>query len=295
MFSAGSPYLLPVDQRLEAPYSPDWTSEPLDEPLEILGHPRAVLHVAVTTDVATVVARLVDVAPDGTAALVTKGVLNLTHRESHAQPTPVVPGQVYEIALELDATSWHFEAGHRIRLAISGADFPNTWPSPKPYSTELHVGGGRGANTGSRLILPVANPQASLLSAPALCPPTSFEPTAETQSECPTWRVTRDHLAATTEVFLRTAGRTRVSDELSFNSSHEATASVFEQNPARATIRGFSRVELYWPQRVIDACARGQIESTEDAFHVTINLEIKLDGLPHASKRWVRTFPRQLL
>jgi uncharacterized protein len=303
MFSAGSPYLLPVDQRLEEPYSPDWTSEPLDEPLEILGRPRAVLHVAVTTDVATVVVRLVDVAPDGTAALVTKGVLNLTHRESHAQPTPVVPGQVYEIAVELDATSWHFEAGHRVRLAISGADFPNTWPSPKPYTAELHVGGGIGPDTGSRLILPVVEPHEprvrqahrKLLSAPALRPPTSFEPTAETQSEPPVWRVTRDHLAATTEVFLRTAGHTRVSDELAFNSSHEATASVFERNPARATIRGFSRVELYWPQRVIDACARGQIESTEDAFHVTINLEIKMDGLPYASRRWVQTFPRPLL
>jgi putative CocE/NonD family hydrolase len=141
MFSAGAPHVLPVDQRLEDAYSLNWTSEPLASPIEILGYPQAVLYVAVTADIATSVVRLMDVAPDGTAALVTKGVLNLTHRESHEDPSPVVPGQVYEIVVPLDATSWQFEAGHRIRIGISGADFPNTWPSPKPYTADVHFGG----------------------------------------------------------------------------------------------------------------------------------------------------------
>lgn len=291
MFAAGSPYLLPVDQRLEEAYSLSWTSEPLDGPMEIIGHPQAVLHVSVTTDIATVVARLIDVAPDGTAALVTKGVLNLTHRESHEQPSAIVPGRTYEVALDLDATSWRFDPGHRIRVSLSGSDFPNTWPSPKRHTAEIHLGGKRP----SRLILPLVGAQEPSLPAPVLCAPVPFEPIAEVQSERPAWRVTRDHLASTTEVFLRTAGRTRISDQLTCVSSSEATASVSAEDPAQATIRGLSRVALHWPQRVIDARARGQIESTESDFHVTINLEITMDGLPHASRTWVRSFPRRLL
>lgn len=291
MFAAGSPYLLPVDQRLEEPYAPGWTSEPLDEPIEILGRPSAVLHIAVTTDVAFVVARLVDVAPDGTAALVTKGVLNLTHRDSHERPTPVVPDRVYEVALDLDATSWRFDPGHRIRLTLSGADFPNTWPSPQPYTAMVHLGGERA----SHLILPVVSAQEPPLPAPELRPPTPFEPMVESYTERPTWRVTRDHLAAATEVLLRKAGRTRVSDDLSYETSSEATATVSERDPARATIRGLNEVVLHWRERTIDALARGQIESTESAFHVTLNLEITMDGLPHATKRWVRTYRRNLL
>ena len=42
----------------------------------------------------TFAARLCDVAPDGSSALVTKGVLNATHRDSHSDPSPLVPGEV---------------------------------------------------------------------------------------------------------------------------------------------------------------------------------------------------------
>ena len=35
MFSASSPLVLPVDQRLEEAYSRSWTSTPLAEPIEI--------------------------------------------------------------------------------------------------------------------------------------------------------------------------------------------------------------------------------------------------------------------
>jgi hypothetical protein len=291
MFSAASPHVLPVDQRLEEPYSSSWTSEPLDDPLEILGYPRAVLHIAVTTDIATVVARLIDVAPDGAAALVTKGVLNLTHRDSHEEPTPVVPGEVYRIDLRLDATSWRFDPGHRIRLSLAGADFPNTWPSPKPYTALVHLGG----RHSSCLLLPVIGPQELPLPDPELQAPADYDPMAQTWSEKPTWRVTRDHMAATTEVTLAKAGGARVGDEIAFETSSEAVATVSERDPARATIRGLSRVVLHWPGRTIDARARGQIESTESAFHVTLNLEITMGGFPHATRRWVRTYPRNLL
>jgi uncharacterized protein len=291
MFSASSPLVLPVDQRLEEAYSRSWTSAPLTEPIEILGYARVVLNLSTTTDIATVVARLIDVAPDGTAALVTKGILNLTHRDSHETPTPIVPGQLYEVTVPLDATSWLFEPGHQIRLGLSGADFPNTWPSPKPYVGTVYLA----KEAPSRLILPVVAPQVPALSAPRLQPPALIESTAEVQTERLIWRVSRDHMAGTTEVFLRTAHRARVGDDVEFSRGSEMNAVASELQPSRASVRGLSWVTLQLLDRTVDTRARGQIESTESILHVTIQLDVTMDGVPHLTKRWVRSIPRQLL
>src|SRR5262249_40913572 len=42
----------------------------------------------------------------------------------------VGPGEPFEVDLELEAIAWTFEAGHRIRLDLAGADWPNAWPPP---------------------------------------------------------------------------------------------------------------------------------------------------------------------
>ncbi|HET9221582.1 MAG TPA: CocE/NonD family hydrolase [Roseiflexaceae bacterium] len=291
MFSAGSPLVLPMDQRLEEAFSPGCTSAPLDEPVEILGHPRAVLNLSASAEIATVVVRLIDVGPDGAAALVTKGVLNLTHRESHEQPAPLIPGHVYEVAVELDATGWRFEAGHRIRVGLSGADFPNSWPAPTAYTTSVMFGG---SHT-SRLELPTLAPQEPPLPAPQFRPPEQFEPLAQSYSDRPIWRVTHDHIAGTAEVQIGTAGRTRLDDGTEIIRSSDATAIASQRDPAHATMRGLNQVMLRWADRTIEARARGQIESSAVALHVTIQLDITLDGVPYHSRRWARSIPRHLL
>jgi hypothetical protein len=280
-----------MDQRVEDAYSLNWTSEPLSEPLEILGYPEARLQVAVTTDVAFVVVRLTDIAPDGQAALVTKGVLNLTHRNSHEQPEPLQPGVIYAVQFLLDATSWVFAPGHRIRISINGADYPNSWPSPKLYTGHIYFGDGYE----SHVVLPVVGPQTASFPTPSFRPPPTIPSFVKGASERPVWRVTRDYMENKTEVNLRRKGFTRVSDVLSFESSAEATAVVFEKNPARASIRGLSQVVLHWPERIIDTRARRQIESDEQNFHVTIQLDITMDGVPFHQRRWLKSIPRQLL
>ena len=68
-----------------------WTSEPLAAPLDVIGLPAAVLHVSATMPVATCVVRLSEVSPEGVSALVSTGVLNLTHRRSDTDPEPREP------------------------------------------------------------------------------------------------------------------------------------------------------------------------------------------------------------
>ena len=47
-------------------------------------------------------------------------------------------------------TSWVFPKGHRMRLAVSNAQWPMIWPTPYSMTTTLHLG-----PEGSRLLLPV--------------------------------------------------------------------------------------------------------------------------------------------
>ena len=59
------PFGLPSDQRVDEIYAANYTSAPLDEPLEIIGTSKAVVHVSSTAPVMAFVARLSDIAPDG--------------------------------------------------------------------------------------------------------------------------------------------------------------------------------------------------------------------------------------
>ena len=94
---------------------------------------------------------------------------------------------------------------------------------------------------------------------------------------------------------MRTAGRSRIGDEIEFMRSGEVTTHVSERDPARATVRGVSQMILDWPQRSIEATARSQIQSTVDTFHLTIQLDITMDNTPYLNKRWVRSIPRHFL
>jgi uncharacterized protein len=291
MFSAGSPLVTPVDQRLEEAYSYSWTTPALKSPVEILGYPEARIYASVSADIAALSVRLIDVAPDSTAALITKGVLNLTHRDSHADPSPVEPGQIYELNIQLDATSWLFEPDHSIRISIAAADFPNSWPTPKAHTGMIYLGGDKA----SCIKLPVLGPQEPALPTPALQPPTPYTPLVTGYSDKPIFTVTRDHVAGTASVRIGTSGRTRISEQVELERGSDATATVSEHNPAHATIRGVNHVTLHWPERTIDATARAQVESTADALHVTIQLNILLDGQPYHSRRWSKSVARHLL
>ncbi len=290
IFSAGGPLLVPGDQRIDEGYSAIYTSPPLEAAVEILGYPTAVVTVASTADVTTFVVRLCDVAPDGASALVTKGVLNATHRESHEHPTPIVPGQIYELTIPLDATSWVFAPGHRIRLTVTNADFPNTWPSPKPATTRIF----HGPEQRSRLILPVVPPDERQLPSPSFeTPPVDPNPALPLTPR--QWRIVRDPVNGTAELTIGSEGKIRLDERHVLESSSTATATVSESEPAHATMAGQQMVRYRWPIGVIELNSRATIESDTTTFHLAINVEITVDGRPHFSRRWLKSIPRNLL
>ncbi len=112
---------LPLDQRVEDARSLCFDTPPLAADIEILGAPELRLTLSADRPQAHLTARLCDVAPDGTSALITYGPLNLTHRDSHEHPSALEPGRFYEIALKLNDIARRIPRGHRLRLALATA------------------------------------------------------------------------------------------------------------------------------------------------------------------------------
>ncbi|CAM5732845.1 hypothetical protein SMICM304S_03682 [Streptomyces microflavus] len=65
------------------------------------------------------VARLCDVAPDGSSTLVTRGVLNLAARHGRDRTDDWTPGDTEDVTFDLNGIGHTFPPGHRIRLAVS--------------------------------------------------------------------------------------------------------------------------------------------------------------------------------
>ena len=118
------------DQRIDDAGSLVFQTHPLLEAEDYLGQPVLNLDVACGADTANLVARLVDVHPDGTATRVAFGVLNLAHRNGNAKPAPMQKNHKTRVTLVLDACGYRFRAGHRIRLSLSTSYWPMILPPP---------------------------------------------------------------------------------------------------------------------------------------------------------------------
>lgn len=143
-------------------------SAPLAGDREVTGPITAELHVSCDCRDTDLWARLLDVAPDGTAYnLMSPGldVLRASYREPQKGRQLLEPGTIYTLRLDKLVTSNVFKAGHRIRLQVSASFFPN-------FSRNLHTGDlettsarrqkatiriHHDARHRSRLVLPVVN------------------------------------------------------------------------------------------------------------------------------------------
>jgi putative CocE/NonD family hydrolase len=140
--SFGDARALTREQREDDARSLCFDSAPLEERLEILGAPVVRLELAVDRPVAQLAVRLCAVDPRGASALVSYGVANLTHAEDHEGWKPLVPGRRRAATVVLDDVAHALPPGHRLRVAVSCAQWPMLWPAPEPVQLVVFAGAG---------------------------------------------------------------------------------------------------------------------------------------------------------
>lgn len=116
-----------------------FTSSPLEEALEIAGHPVVSLWLASSEPDAAVFVYLSEVEADGTSRYVTEGLLRAIHRAEAPAPRnyrttwpwrtfarkdarPMPTGEPQLLRFALLPIAWRFAKGSRLRLSIAGAD-----------------------------------------------------------------------------------------------------------------------------------------------------------------------------
>jgi putative CocE/NonD family hydrolase len=280
---------LPLDQREEDGGSLVFDTEPLAEPVTILGAPVVELELESDQPQALVTARLNDLRPDGGDLRVTYGVLNLAHRNGHDRPTPLEPGKRTRVRLQMNEIGHVFPAGHRIRVAISTAYWPTIWPSPRTVRLVIHSGG-------SRLVLPVRERQqgdARIQFEPAVKGRTT--PRTVLKGPRQERTITRD--VGTNEVaytVVRDDGRSII-DEIGVETGFEKKV-VYRVRPddptsARVDLREtfVQRHQQGWDTYVE---AEAALSSTESEFLVEATLKASDGGKPFFARSWLQRIPR---
>ena len=263
----------------------------MQEPLEILGFPEVKLHVAASEPLAQLAVKLCDVASDGSSLLVTRGMLNLAHRDSHKHPTALIPGKIYPITLELSSISHVFAAGHRVRLSIAGADWPLAWPPPRRAALTLY----HDTTHPSQLVLPVIPPRQSELPAPVFGQPDVPVAPARSEEGPKEYTVHHNMVDGTTTLIVRTASRTYLTERaLTMSETNEKDLSIREDDPLSCTAE--MRRHLEWERTnwhiVVDS--RLRLSCTADTFVVEIDLRAQHNGALVFERRWREEVPRAL-
>ncbi|HET8971321.1 MAG TPA: CocE/NonD family hydrolase C-terminal non-catalytic domain-containing protein, partial [Candidatus Nanopelagicales bacterium] len=278
------PYGQPTDQREDDARSLTW-DRPVHDPVEIAGSPRLRLRVAASAPVATLSAKLCDVAPDGTSTLVTRGLLNLTRRDGMAQAAAMNPGEVYEVEVVLEATAWRWLPGQTLRLSLAGVDWPNTVAPPAPVVLTVH---------GGELVLPSYDPTGSPYDEPAFTPGSD----AETDHGVTAWQLTRD-------VLTRVTGA-HVDHGSSYDGPYGGVVERY-QGAVSVDTRSWAQraeAEVEFVLRFDDDGTGGEVKCTAgstllvtadaEAFHVEIELSCREGEREVASRSWRRSYPRDL-
>jgi uncharacterized protein len=286
---------MPLDQRSDDGRSLTFDTEPLEARTEILGAPVVELDLAVDEPAALLAVRLSDVQPEGTSTLVTYGLLNLTHRDGHAQPEALEPGTFYRVRVQLNDIAHAFPAGHRIRIAVSTSYWPIAWPSPAAVILTLRTGN-------SALYLPVRPPSPDDDRLRPFEPPAAAAgPGRKTLRELPLRRTIEIDLATNETVYTFQSGEfgaalariEAIGMDLgyTFLKRHR----ISEYDPLSAQTEIVQRTTMRRKNWSVRIESRARLTATRDAFQFSADLEAFEDDEPFGHRTWQLAIPRQLV
>ncbi|GGT31595.1 CocE/NonD family hydrolase [Streptomyces purpureus] len=268
---------LPPDQRTEDALSACFDFPvPEGAPVDILGRPRVRLALTPHARTGQVVARLCDVAPDGSSTLVTRGALNLATRHGPDRTEPCRPGESEEIAFDLNGIGHSFPAGHRIRLALSSAYWPWIWPRPDADGFTLDP-------TACALTLPVRSAPgqepAITFEQPEQSAPLGVSHPATLDEPRPERLIVRDVAKGLWRLEADPGyGGTRLHpDGLEYTEDAVESYTIQEDDPLSARTRSEWTIRLHRPELAWDVTieTRSEIACTADAFLTSDELVCK--------------------
>jgi putative CocE/NonD family hydrolase len=262
----------PLDQASDDLRSIVFTGQPLPEATEITGSPEASMHIGWEgADELHLVVKLCDVAPDGGSTLITTGWLRADGASGLASPK--------QLDVQLWATSYLVEAGHRLRVSVSCSDFPRIWPSRSNPRLRLSTGG----STPSCISLPVV-PSAGLPRATPPVPDPSVKRTPLDIEGVPRWQIVQDPGTGTVSVStgIRSAIRA-VNRDGRFEIDRTGRATVMAARPESARVEGEATITLETPlgSKVI---VRSRLRITQDSqdYHASV----VMDGQEIFDRSW---------
>src|SRR4029077_15723157 len=227
----------------------------------------------------------------GASLLVTRGQLNLAHREGHDRVIPLVPGEPFTVRVALDSVCHRFPAGSRLRVAVSPTYWPLAWPSPEAVTLGIVTGA-------SSITLPVHD-AATAPAPPMLCPPE--EPPAYPMTDLVPGRgartITRELGSGRTELrFDWDLGGTKRDERTGTEVTFEADAvfEIVEDDPlsARVVCRNVTALQRQadgWDAR---SEARTEMSCDAGSFHVEAELRVFDGGQEAYLRSWSFSVPR---
>ncbi|MGW0117521.1 CocE/NonD family hydrolase [Streptomyces sp. NPDC003327] len=282
---------LPPDQRGEDARSAcfDFPVPPDGPPLVVLGNPAVILALRAAAPTGQVVARLCDVAPDGSSTLVTRGALDLPPGSRRAEAQGAAAPET--LAFDLAAAGHAFAPGHRVRLAVSSAYWPWIWPEPDAGGFTLDP-------AGSSLTLPVRRPTHDRVvwEEPEQSAPLGVAVPRTLEEPRPGRRVVRDVAGGewTLEVAPRDGGTRVYPDGLELTEDAAETYTIEEGGPLTARTRSTWSVRFHRPEAAWDVTVdtRSEVGCDAEAFRTADEVVCKEGDEVLFHRTWERRIPR---
>jgi hypothetical protein len=202
-----------------------------------------------------------------------------------------VPGEPFELDVEMHFTSWVFPKGHRIRLAVNNAMWPMLWPTPEPMTTALML-------QASRLALPVVPYEARPV--PDFLPPSADDPRFAGVESIEGGTVSGygeissvERNPQTGSVVARATNGSGTRYPWGEERSQETIRyEVSDGHPADAKMTGTHRIEVSLPGRRLVWEAELDFRSDRENFYYSYYRRLTENGKPVREKSWKETIPR---
>lgn len=279
---------LAIDQRREDGQSLCFDTAPLEADLTLLGAPELDIELMVDSPRVNLAVRLCDVYPDGTSAVMTYGVLNLTHRDGHEFPKACPIGDRFRVKLQLNDFARTIPKGHRLRLAIQTQFWFVLWPQPDLATITM-------ASGTSRLRLPVRPPspldRKVRFERPEISSPISATEIVAGRAR----KFVEDNIGTGVRTIrlVNDSGTTRLDDRgIVTASAAYDTFTIHPGDPLSAKLVSEYRWSMKSGEADTEVRSRTEFWADRENFHLTWRIEAVEGGRVVRSKQAVRKIPR---